>query len=63
MEKKSAKYLAAKKRLKRGFESTFDELLNDYQFFSIQRVGRAFINYEIIADLVNTGWRKTESER
>jgi len=35
----------------------FDSLLEDYAFAALTRYGRAYVSYDVIADLIRAGWR------
>jgi len=41
------------------FRPIYKQLVSEYQFHCIQRHGRPFVSYLILADLINDGWRPT----
>jgi hypothetical protein len=55
----SKSYEDAKSMLESHMHSTFDELVEDYKFYSVKCIGRMFVSYEILAELVKVGWQNT----
>jgi hypothetical protein len=37
----------------------YDDLVADYKFATIQRFGRGYVAYDVLADLIRVGWRYT----
>ena len=59
LEADSPKRGAAERRLPNDLMTDFDALVVDYEAACLRHVGRAFVNYEILADLLAAGWRKS----
>ena len=56
-KKLSPKHAEARDSLPPDLRSVFDDLVEDYKHFSIVRLGKQFVSYPILADLVRQGWR------
>lgn len=54
----SNKKALAKSALSPELHSSFEALVEDYKKSAEAHVGRVWVNYNILADLVNLGWRK-----
>ncbi len=52
-----AKYEAALASLPEELRSVYKSLVENYKFHALRRYGRAWVAYDIIADLVRDGWR------
>ena len=53
----TSKYIEAKKSLPEDLQSIFEELVDQYCFYSLKSYGRAFVSYDILANIVKEGWR------
>jgi len=53
----TAKHKEARESLPPELRSAFDDLVEDYRHFSMVRLGRSYLSFAIIADLVRQGWR------
>ena len=58
MAKISEKRVQAEATLPVELHEVFDQLIADYQSSAEQHVGKVWVNYKILADLVREGWRK-----
>jgi hypothetical protein len=47
----------ARNSLPDSLKPVFDEIVEDYKFATIQRFGRGYAAYMVLADLVRVGWR------
>ena len=56
---KGEKYLLVKESLPINLHKEFDELLTDYSFYAFKNYGRKWVAYEVLADLVRNGWRRS----
>lgn len=56
---RSPKHEEARNSLPEELQPVFDELIADYHFATIQRFGRGYVAYGVLADLVRVGWRHT----
>lgn len=54
----SEKYKAAKATLSPDLHEQFDMLVEDYKGVAMIHTQKAFVNYKILADLVDAGWRR-----
>lgn len=57
---KGTKYLQALNSLPEDLRPAYKEMVEDYKFFALKRYGRAWVAYDVIADLVRSGWRATK---
>lgn len=57
---KGPNYLKALSSLPEELQPVYKELVEDYKFHALTRSGRAWVSYEIIADLVKAGWRRAK---
>ena len=53
----SAKFLAAEARLPEQLRSIYRQFVEEYAFHTNVRYGRGYVAYEVLADLVQAGWR------
>jgi hypothetical protein len=58
-EKPHTKKEEALQSLPRDLWPAYEELIADYQYLCKARLGRSFVNYAILADLIAYGWRRT----
>jgi hypothetical protein len=54
---KGARYLAALSSLPEELKPIYKDLVEEYKFHALTRYGRAWVAYDVIADLVRSGWR------
>ncbi len=59
VEAKGSKYLAARNSLPEFLWPVYKDLIEQYKFHALNRYGRAWVAYDVIADLVREGWRDT----
>ena len=55
------KYKEALASLPEELRLVYKSMVEDYKFHALQRYGRAWVAYDIIADLVRDGWRASAS--
>jgi hypothetical protein len=53
------KYAAAMSSLPEELRPIYRALVEEYKFHALVRYGRAWVAYDVIADLVKSGWRPT----
>jgi len=58
--KNSAKRLAVRDSLPEELQPIYDQLVDEYMYYALMRTGKGWAAYEIIADLVKSGWRVQE---
>jgi len=58
---KSDKCLKARNSLPDDLRLVYDQLVEDYMFFALTRYGRGWVAYDVIADLVKLGWKRSGS--
>jgi hypothetical protein len=54
---KGQKYLEVLSSLPEQLRPTYKALVEEYKFHALARYGRAWVAYDVIADLVRSGWR------
>jgi hypothetical protein len=54
---KGPKYLAALSSLPEHLRPVYQALVEEYKFHALIRYGKAWVAYDVIADLVKAGWR------
>jgi hypothetical protein len=59
--KNSPKYFQARNSLPDNLREVYDSLVDEYRFYALTRYGRAWVAYDIIADLVKSGWRPSQT--
>ncbi len=57
---RTEKHEEARNSLPDDLKPVFDELVEDYKFASVVKLGRAFVAYNILAEIVRVGWRRIE---
>lgn len=60
---RGGKYLIARNSLPESLWPIYKDLVEQYKFHALARYGRAWVAYEVIADLVSAGWRDTSIPR
>ena len=58
---KSEKYKAAKESLPVELQEVYRQLVAEYSFQTTVKYGRGYVAYEVLAELVRSGWRPTEA--
>jgi hypothetical protein len=53
----------ALKELQDDLKPIFERLVAEYQFHCMERYGRPFVSYAVLADLVKDGWRPTHKPK
>jgi hypothetical protein len=51
------KYLQALDSLPEELRPIYKEMVEEYKFYALKRYGKAWVAYDVIADLVRSGWR------
>ena len=51
------KYLEALSSLPEHLQPIYRAMVEEYKFHALSRYGRAWVAYDVIADLVRSGWR------
>ena len=54
---KGPRYLKALSCLPEELQPIYKALVEDYKFHALARYGKAWVAYDVIADLVKSGWR------
>ena len=54
---KGPKYLEALSSLPEELRPVYKDMVEEYKFHALTRYGRAWVAYDVIADLVRSGWR------
>jgi hypothetical protein len=54
------KYLQALASLPEELRPIYKALVEEYKFHALKRYGKAWVAYDVIADLVRSGWRSIE---
>jgi len=57
VNQKSPKLIAARDSLDKKDQIIFLQLVEEYAFFSLKNYGRGWVAYDVLADLVRSGWR------
>ena len=58
---KSEKYQAARESLPVELHEVYRQLVAEYSFQTTVKFGRGYVAYEVLAELVKSGWRPTEA--
>ena len=58
---RSEKHEAARGSLPEELRSVFDQFVDDYKFAGTIHHGSPFVSYIILAEMVNAGWRLTDT--
>lgn len=59
VNKSSEKYLAAYSRLPDELKPIFEQLVDEYAWETTKLYGRGYVAYEVLANLVLAGWRRS----
>jgi hypothetical protein len=55
------KYLQVLSSLPEPLRPIYKALVEEYKFYALTHYGKAWVAYEVIADLVKSGWRRENS--
>jgi len=55
------KYESALNSLPQELRPIYRALVEEYKYYALLRYGRAWVAYDVIADLVKSGWRPTSA--
>jgi len=58
---RGGKYDEALSSLPEELRPIYTAMVDEYKFYALLRFGRAWVAYELIADLVRAGWRPANS--
>ncbi len=56
------KYLQALASLPEELQPIYKALVEEYKFYALKRYGKAWVAYDVIADLVRSGWTSNEEQ-
>lgn len=62
VNKSSERYREARESLPDGLREVFDELVEQYAFYTEKHYGVGYVAYKVIAELVRDGWRQTKEQ-
>ncbi len=62
VNKQSPKYVEARESLPEDLHPVYEQLVEEYAFFTMRHYGQGYVAYKIIASLVENGWRSTEQK-
>lgn len=60
MPVESVRYRKAEGRLPENLKPILRQLTEQYEYFTTLHYGRGYVAYQVLADLVLTGWRPTD---
>lgn len=63
VNKSSEKYLAAHNRLPEELKPVFEQMVDEYAWETTKLYGRGYVAYEVLANLVLAGWRRSAESR
>lgn len=63
VNRNSPKYLEARQGLHDSLRPIYDRLVEEYVYFTTVHYGRGYVAYQVLASLVQSGWRPTETPR
>jgi hypothetical protein len=55
----SPKYQTARDALPSSLRPIYKDLVSDYAFHTLTKYGKGYVAYEVLAELVKSGWRRT----
>jgi len=58
----SSKMKESKRTIPSDLLPIYEQLISEYKLFCKKQCGMAWVNYKILADLVNAGWRPTHNQ-
>lgn len=56
----SEKYQVALSGLAAHLRPVFTQMVDEYAFSTLKRFGRGYVAYEVLADMVRSGWRPSD---
>jgi hypothetical protein len=56
---KGPKYLTARNSLPESLWPIYEDFVEQYKFYALTRYEKAWVAYDVIADLIKAGWRDT----
>jgi len=59
---KSEKYLKARERLPKELHDVYRQMVDEYAYHALQLYGRNWVAYDVIAELVLSGWWPTTAK-
>lgn len=62
VNKQSTKYIEARATLPEELHPIYEQLVEEYAFFTMQHYGQGYVAYKVIASLVGNGWRSLSQE-
>lgn len=62
VNKQSTKYIEARATLPEELHPIYEQLVEEYAFFTMQHYGQGYVPYKVIASLVGNGWRSLSQE-
>jgi hypothetical protein len=63
LNKETLKYQEARQSLPEDLRAVFDQLAEEYYFYTVAHHGRGYVAYQVLASLVLTGWRPSAEDR
>lgn len=63
VNKTGEKYLAAYNRLPDDLKPVFEQMVEEYAFETAKLYGAGYVAYEVMANLVLAGWRRSARSR
>ena len=54
---RSEKYIAARDSLPKHLHEFYRQLFAEYSFHTAAKYGRGYVAYEVLAELIRSGWR------
>ena len=59
----SPKFLEARETLPDKLQPIYDQLVDEYAYFTAVHFGRGYVAYRVLASLVQQGWRPAGGSR
>jgi hypothetical protein len=60
---KSQKYISAKNALPKNLHSIYEQLVDEYIFYTNKHYGNGYVSFQVLADLVKDGWKPREEDK
>lgn len=58
---KSDKHKAARDSLPKELHEVYRQIVSEYAYHTTVKYGRGYVAYEVLAELVRSGWRSRDS--
>jgi hypothetical protein len=58
----SEKYLKAREKLPKEMWETYKHMVDEYSYFSFKLYGKSWVAYEVIAELIRSGWHNSKEK-